>query len=624
MKSVSYLAVIFASLLAVGTGESAIRTWDGGGADANWNTPANWVGDVAPAAGDDLVFPAAAAQFATNNNFIILTSFNSIVFEGGSYTVAGNPFRLVAGMIVNGGTQAINTAVTLSAPQTFNSSAGGTATLAVLSLGANALNLSGGGSYGIGIISGSGQVTKQGNGASLIASASGFSGSFLVVGGILVIDANVPNSMVVTDGDTGAVGGTGTIGNAMIVRGAISAGTLTSPTGILNTGNLSFQPNGNFVPKLGGITPGSTGHDQLNVTGTVNLSNARLAPLAWNGFRPAISDAFVIIRNDGADPVNGTFLNAPEGAVFGGPLNTAFRVSYVGGDGNDVAITRVSRAQFDFDGDGKSDVSTFRPATGTWSELLSGSGTTATQQFGLATDRIAPADFDGDNRTDVAVFRPSNGVWYRLLSATSTVRIDGFGLNGDIPVPNDFDGDGRADLAVYRPSDGVWYQLRSLGNQFYAQQFGISTDKPLMGDFDGDGIGDIAVYRPSEGGWYIFRSSDNGFYAYPFGIATDVPCPADVDGDGKTDSVVFRATADPAQPDFYILRSSDLGYQGAQWGVPGDVPAMADYDGDGKADIGVYRPSNRDWYWLRTSDVGLGFLNFGQSGDLAVPAAFTQ
>src|SRR5262249_24637762 len=35
-----------------------LSTWDGGGADNNWSTAANWVGDVAPHAGDDLVFPS--------------------------------------------------------------------------------------------------------------------------------------------------------------------------------------------------------------------------------------------------------------------------------------------------------------------------------------------------------------------------------------------------------------------------------------------------------------------------------------------------------------------------------------------------------------------------------------
>src|SRR5689334_8340547 len=87
---------------------ATVRTWDGGGADGNWQTAANWVGDVAPAANDDLVFPAASPQFTTNNNFALFTTFNSITIDGGSYTIGGNFLRLANGLTVNGGTQTIN------------------------------------------------------------------------------------------------------------------------------------------------------------------------------------------------------------------------------------------------------------------------------------------------------------------------------------------------------------------------------------------------------------------------------------------------------------------------------------------------------------------------------------
>src|SRR6476660_3438729 len=40
----------------------AVATWDGGGADNKWTTAANWVGDVAPKAGDDVDFPGGVAQ----------------------------------------------------------------------------------------------------------------------------------------------------------------------------------------------------------------------------------------------------------------------------------------------------------------------------------------------------------------------------------------------------------------------------------------------------------------------------------------------------------------------------------------------------------------------------------
>jgi hypothetical protein len=126
-------------------------------------------------------------------------------------------------------------------------------------------------------------------------------------------------------------------------------------------------------------------------------------------------------NNDGTDAVNGTFINAAEGAVFGSTLNTAYRITYRGGDGNDVAITRVNRANFDFDADGKSDISVFRPTGGFWYELLSRNGNFASQQFGASDDKIVPADYDGDTKTDIAVFRPSNGVWYQLRSSDNTL-----------------------------------------------------------------------------------------------------------------------------------------------------------------------------------------------------------
>jgi hypothetical protein len=89
--------------------------------------------------------------------------------------------------------------------------------------------------------------------------------------------------------------------------------------------------------KLNGPSPGS-GHDQLNVQGTVNVSGALLAGTC--GFTPALGQAFVIINNDGVDAVTGAFQGLPQGSVFalGG---FAFRINYQGGTGNDVAIARV-------------------------------------------------------------------------------------------------------------------------------------------------------------------------------------------------------------------------------------------------------------------------------------------
>ena len=139
----------------------------------------------------------------------------------------------------------------------------------------------------------------------------------------------------------------------------------------------------------------------------------------------------------------------------------------------------------------------------------------------VSVNRTATADFDGDGKTDLSVFRPSDGSWHILNSSTNTYRVQPFGVNGDKITPGDYDGDSRTDLAVFRPSTGVWWILRSSDNTFSTTLWGISTDKTVPADYDGDGRTDIAVYR--NGTWYI-RQSSNGIPSYQqFGLASDIP-----------------------------------------------------------------------------------------------------
>jgi hypothetical protein len=59
------------------------------------------------------------------------------------------------------------------------------------------------------------------------------------------------------------------------------------------------------------------------------------------GFASAVNNQFTIIRKDGVRLVTGEFVGLPEGTNFyiGGEL---FTITYVGGDGNDVVLTRLS------------------------------------------------------------------------------------------------------------------------------------------------------------------------------------------------------------------------------------------------------------------------------------------
>lgn len=133
------------------------------------------------------------------------------------------------------------------------------------------------------------------------------------------------------------------------------------------------------------------------------------------------------------------------------------------------------------------------------------------------------ADFDGDGTSDYSIFRPSTGAWFVLNSGSNTVTAVGFGQNGDIPVDGDFDGDKRSDITVFRPSNGTWFRLNSSNGGFVVTPFGTNGDRPVPGDFDKDGISDISVYRPSSGDYFSLKSSDGSFVATHWGAAGDIP-----------------------------------------------------------------------------------------------------
>lgn len=85
-------------------------------------------------------------------------------------------------------------------------------------------------------------------------------------------------------------------------------------------------------------------HDGLDSTrirlnGALNLGNATLFLPDYPRPLRLLGQVYRIIANESAQPTVGTFAGLPEGAI----IEDRFRISYVGGDGNDITLTEVGQ-----------------------------------------------------------------------------------------------------------------------------------------------------------------------------------------------------------------------------------------------------------------------------------------
>ena len=289
--------------------------------------------------------------------------------------------------------------------------------------------------------------------------------------------------------------------------------------------------------------------------------------------------------------------------------------------GSGPCVTVPVNPRADFDGDGKTDLSVFRPSEGNWYLNRSTAGFSALK-WGISTDMLVPGDYDGDGKADTAVFRPSltDGVsdFYVLNSNGFTVSGVAWGIPGDVPLTGNYDGDSKADFAVFRPSTSTWYILNSGNGSNTVAPFGTTGDIPLAMDNNGDGRTNLAVFRPSNNTWYIAKPTGTpatNFDAIPFGSTGDLLVPADYDNDNKDDVAVFR----PSNGTWYALRSTNGVTQITPFGLSGDVPVPGDYDGDGADDVAVYRAGT--WY-INQSTAGSIIRNFGIGTDTPIPVKY--
>ncbi|MBI5089475.1 MAG: autotransporter-associated beta strand repeat-containing protein [Actinobacteria bacterium] len=304
-------------ILTVTAVNQVTATWDGGGASSTWSDAANWVGDVAPLAGSDLLFPAGAARLSNVNDLAAGFDVASIDIASAGYSLSGNAIDLIGDVAATHttGTSTIALDVNLPSTRAFDVAAGATLVVSGSIAGATA---------GVSKTSpGTLQITGPGAGS--------YTGSTAVGAGVLDVDGSITSSSQVDVASGGTLAGSGTVPDVNVV----SAGQLAPD--LLSTGDLTMAAGADLLVRLDGTVAG-TQYSQAAVTGTADIAGATLS--ISTGFTPSAGDTFTIVVNDGIDTVTGTFAGLPEGAAFS--AGSLFRISYTGGTGNDVVLTAIA------------------------------------------------------------------------------------------------------------------------------------------------------------------------------------------------------------------------------------------------------------------------------------------
>jgi hypothetical protein len=172
-------------------------------------------------------------------------------------------------------------------------------------------------------------------------------GTFNLSGGLLSgssVNLTAGGSFDFTGGRLDVTAFTGSLNE---VGGTLAAGDTAVGKMTVN-GDYGLSAAGTLEINLAGYGAG-TGYDQLAVNGAVDLDGSGavggMLDLVLD-FAAQLNDRFVIIDNDGADAIAGTFFGLAEGDSLQKELGDqlySFAISYAGGDdGNDVELTVTS------------------------------------------------------------------------------------------------------------------------------------------------------------------------------------------------------------------------------------------------------------------------------------------
>lgn len=259
-----------------------------------------------------------------NTGLITLGNINSssFVFTNGIVETGGGGV-LAQGSIVTGSL----TGISLDSPLTINGN-----NVGVLTIDTGAASIFNGNVN----VQANERLVKNGAGGLRLVSNTGstFLGTMVVnQGNVTFVDNFSSMDNLTVSG--GSVSGAGSVGKVFGLAGSILPG---DTVGALTTNNISL--NSLMTLGIGIVTVPSGTNDSLIVNGSILLNNSVLSVSVTLPATQILSvgNSFTIIKNDGTDLINGTFLNQPQGSLYTVD-NYTFRISYTGGTGNDVTLT---------------------------------------------------------------------------------------------------------------------------------------------------------------------------------------------------------------------------------------------------------------------------------------------
>ncbi len=256
----------------------------------------------------------------------------------------------------------------------------------------------------------------------------------------------------------------------------------------------------------------------------------------------------------------------------------------------------------DFNGDGLADIATFFNGLGKKRARIAinrgGRFEPVSAQTEIGSEDVTPfvGDFNGDGLTDLATFRASEGRWmtYSNIGKISpefraAAELLNFARGQSMSVA-DVNGDGLADVGYFNAAEGTAHFRCSRSEGFDDHDHDLPFSFHLQGldiqlqssDFNGDGVVDFIVYN----------QTGNVELAYSSGVAADLLTEIDNGVGGKTRISYAPSTAYshtylpfsiPLVSSVEISNSRDYSVRRQYW-----------YEG------GLWKPEDREFYGFKT------------------------